>query len=329
VILPTSGYYERDSLKYSQTYLPYLLLCEKAVEPLGEAKPEWEIFGLMARKVQERAIERGVSTVRDSVNGEVDLSKLYDGWSENGEFHESDPKKPLAWILDHTPSTGKMSLAEAEKTGLLPVIKAGGGPDPLYSTATDYQPERTLYPHARFVEGKEAWPTYSGRQQFLLDHPWYEEAGEALPVHKDPPMAGGDYALRLSGGHTRWSIHATWRDTELMLRLQRGEPAVWVAVRDAEQRGIADGDRIRVYNDVGEFEAIAKVAAAVQPGEVICYHAWEPYQFKSWKGCQEPVPAPWKALHLAGDYGQLHYRSIYLVPGHSPRAQAVEIAKAT
>ena len=98
--------------------------------------------------------------------------------------------------------------------------------------------------------------------------------------------------------------------------------------RDAEQRGIADGDRIRVYNDVGEFEAIAKVAAAVQPGEVIAYHAWEPYQFKDWKGCQEPVPAPWKALHLAGDYGQLHYRSIYLVPGHSPRAQAVEIAKA-
>ena len=82
-----------------------------------------------------------------------------------------------------------------------------------------------------------------------------------------------------------------------------------------EQRGIADGDRIRVFNDVGEFEAIAKVAAAVQPGEVIIYHAWEPYQFKDWKGCQEPVPAPWKALHLAGGYGQLHYRSIYWCRG--------------
>ena len=328
LILPTSGYYERDSLKYSQTYMPYLLLCEKAVEPLGEAKPEWEIFGLLARKVSERAVARGVSTVRDSVNGEVDLSKLYDGWSEGGEFHESDPMKPLEWILAETDSSGNMGFAEASKTGLLPVIKAGGGPDPLFAAATDYRTDRTLYPHARFVEGKEVWPTYSGRQQFLLDHPWYEEAGEALPVHKDPPQAGGDYALRLSGGHTRWSIHGTWRDTELMLRLQRGEPAVWISARDAKQRGIADGDRIRIYNDVGEFEAIAKVAASVQPGEVIAYHAWEPYQFKDWKGCQEPVPAPWKALHLAGDYGQLHYRSIYLVPGHSPRAQAVEIAKA-
>jgi ethylbenzene hydroxylase subunit alpha/complex iron-sulfur molybdoenzyme family reductase subunit alpha len=38
--------------------------------------------------------------------------------------------------------------------------------------------------------------------------------------------------------------------------------------------------------------------------------------------------APWKALHLAGGYGQIHYRAIYNAPGHSPRAQTVEITKA-
>jgi hypothetical protein len=40
---------------------------------------------------------------------------------------------------------------------------------------------------------------------------------------------------------------------------------------------------VRVYNDAGSFEAAAKPAPAVQPGEVIIYHAWEPYQFKDWK----------------------------------------------
>jgi nitrate reductase alpha subunit len=50
-----------------------------------------------------------------------------------------------------------------------------------------------------------------GRQQFLIDHPWYVEAGEALPVHKEPPKAGGDFPIRLTGGHTRWSIHALSR----------------------------------------------------------------------------------------------------------------------
>ncbi|MDH3212504.1 MAG: molybdopterin-dependent oxidoreductase [Myxococcales bacterium] len=327
VILPTSGYYERDSLKYSQAYLPYLLLCEKAVEPLGEAKPEWEIFGLMARKLQERARARGVDSVRDSVGGETDLSTAYDRWSDDGRFDERDPMAALDFLLKKTQSTGGLGVAEAKKTGMLPIVKSDGGPDPLYSVATDYQPGRTLYPHARFVEGKEVWPTFSGRQQFLIDHPWYEEVGETLPVYKEPPPAGGDYPLRLTGGHTRWSIHATWRDSPLMLRLQRGGPALWMSTRDADARGVRDGDRVRVFNDNGEFEAEVKLAAAVQPGQLVIYHAWEPYQFKGWRGQQEPVVAPWKALHLAGGYGQIHYRMIYGAPGHSPRGGTVEVER--
>jgi anaerobic selenocysteine-containing dehydrogenase len=328
IILPAAGYYERDSLKYSQAYLPYLVLCEKAVEPLGEAKPEWEIFGLLARKIQERARALGVETVRGSVGGEVNLATLYDDWSQNGEFLESEPRAVLDWILRRTESSGNKGFAEAEKLGMLPVVAAEGRPHSLYALGTDHRPGRTLYPHARFVENKEAWPTLSGRQQFLIDHPWYEEVGETLPVHKEPPQAGGNHPLRLTGGHTRWSIHATWRDSELMLRLQRGEPVVWVSVDDADARGISDQDRVRVFNDVGEFEAVAKVASNVQPGQLIIYHAWEPYQFNGGKGQQEPVAAPWKALHLAGGYGQIHYRSIYGAPGHSPRAQAVDITRA-
>jgi DMSO reductase family type II enzyme molybdopterin subunit len=328
IILPTSGYYERDSLKYSQAYLPYLVLCEKAVEPLGEAKPEWEIFGLLSRKIQERAIARGVSEVKDSVGGIADLSTVYENWSHQGKFHENDPKAALDFILRETSATGNLGYEEASKTGILPILSADGGPDSLYALGTDFKRGKTLFPHQRFVEGKEAWPTFSGRQQFLIDHPWYEEIGETLPVHKDPPKAGGEYPLRLTGGHTRWSIHATWRDSPLMLRLQRTDPAVWVSDKDAAERGIADNDRIRVFNDVGEFEAVAKLSPGVQPGQAIIYHAWEPYQFKGWKGQQEPVPAPWKALHLAGGYGQIHYRQIYGAPGHHPRAQTVEIARA-
>ena len=328
LILPTCGYYERDSLKYSQAYVPYLILCEKAVEPLGESKPEWEIFGLLARKVQERALERGVRTVRDGAGTEVDLGTVYDRWSHEHKYHESRPREALDAILRDTPATGNKGYDDFARTGMLPIVEAKGDPDALYAVATDFQPGRTLYPHQRFVEGKEAWPTFSGRQQFLIEHPWYEEVGEALPVYKAAPAAGGRQPLRLSGGHTRWSIHATWRDSALMLRLQRGEPAAWVALADARSRGVADGDRIRVWNDVGEFEVIAKLSASVQPGQVIIYHAWEPYQFKGWKGSQEPVPAPWKALHLAAGYGQIHYKPIYLAPGHSPRAQAVDFAKA-
>ena len=121
IILPTSSYYERDSLKYSQAYLPYLVLCEKAVEPLGEAKPEWEIFGLLARTIQERARARDVGAVRGSAGGEIDLATLYDDWSQNGEFHENDPRGALDWILRMTDSGGNKGFSEAEETGMLPV----------------------------------------------------------------------------------------------------------------------------------------------------------------------------------------------------------------
>jgi nitrate reductase alpha subunit len=327
LILPTTGYYERDSLKYPLATMPYLILCEQAVPPLGESKPEWEIFGLLARKIQDRARERGIGSVVDSVGGKVDLSKIYDDWTDDGEFHESNPRAALDWILRQTPITGNKGFAEAETTGVLPVLGVSGEPDGMFASATDYEPGRTLYPHAAFIEEKQVWPTLTGRQQFLIDHPWFEEIGESLPTHKEAPEAGGSYPLRLTGGHTRWSIHATWRDSSLMLRLQRGEPSVWISDRDARERSVADGDRVRVFNDVGEFEAIAKVAAVVQPGQTMIYHAWEPYQFRRHRGSQEPVPAPWKPAQLAGGYGQLHYRMVYNAPGHTPRGQRVQIER--
>jgi anaerobic selenocysteine-containing dehydrogenase len=112
-----------------------------------------------------------------------------------------------------------------------------------------------------------------------------------------------------------------------MLRLQRGEPTCLMNPADCQTRDITDGDHVRVYNDAGAFEVMAKVSAAAQPGEVIIYHAWEPYQFKGWEGQQAPVEAPWKAIHLAGGYGHIHYRMFYGSPSHSPRGAPVEVER--
>ena len=89
-------------------------------------------------------------------------------------------------------------------------------------------------------------------------------AGEDLPVHKDPPHARSKYPLRINGGHTRWSIHAIWRDHKLMLRLQQGQPVCFMNPVDCEVRGIGSGDMARVYNDIGEFEVMVKLAATTQ-----------------------------------------------------------------
>jgi anaerobic selenocysteine-containing dehydrogenase len=329
LILPTAGYYERDSLKYSQAYLPYLVLCERVIPPLGEAKPEWEIFGLLARRIQDQATKRGVGEVEDAVGGRVDLRTVYERWSGGGRFHESDPRGALDHMLRRTTTTGSKGLDDPEtRGGMLPVVEAGGGPDALYAVASDFSPGRTLYPHARFVEGKEAWPTLSGRQQFLIDHPWYEEIGETLPVFKEAPKAGGDYPIRLTGGHTRWSIHAAWRDDRLMLQQQRGQPVMYMSARDAAERGVRDGARVRVWNDLAAFEVMAKVSPALRPGQLILYHAWENFQFAGQRGFQNLVPSPLNPVELAG--GQFHLRpmTICLQPSHTDRDTRVEVALA-
>jgi anaerobic selenocysteine-containing dehydrogenase len=328
--LPAAGYYEKHGIKYAQSYIPYVIVSDEAVKPLGESKSEWVIFGWLCEAVARRAAERGVGSVRGYRDEPLDLKKAYQHYTSDGLYDPHDPADPLKLmdnILANSPSLGGIRAEEALRLGAIPIV-GKARPSPIYQTSSDFDPDDTYWPHRWFIEDKMAWPTITGRQQFYIDHPWYLEAGEGLPVHKDPPGAGSAYPLRINGGHTRWSIHAIWRDHELMLRLQRGEPACFMNPADCSARGIHDGDDVKVFNKTGSFQAMVKVGAGVQPGEVIIYHAWEPMQFKGWRGPDEPVEAPWKAIHLAGGYGQIHYRMFYGSPGHAPRGAPVEVALA-
>jgi len=325
-VLPGAAYYEKHSIKYAQSYLSYLVVAEQATKPLGESKPEWEIFGLLARRMQERARERGLSNVRGPHDQPLDVSQIYDRWSHDGEHDPADARAAMDKMLRASSIVDGIGFDEAVRRGAVKITHNGPF-EPLHQTSSEYRPDDTYTPHRWFVDDKIAWPTLSGRQQFFIDHPWYEELGEVLPVHKDPPGVRSGLPLRMTGGHTRWSVHAIWRDHDLMLRLQRGQPVLFVGPADATPRGIRDGDMVRVRNEAGAFEAMAKLAPGVQPGQVIIYHAWEPYQFPGWHGQQEPVVAPWKPLHLAGGYGQIHYRMYYAAPGHGPRGAPVEIER--
>ena len=233
----------------------------------------------------------------------------------------------IDYIFENSEICEGTTWDESIKRGLLPV-KQDGMYGVLNNMSSDVDFSRPHYPNQWQVEQKESWPTLTGRQQFYIDHEWFMAAGETMPVHKEPPRAGGDYPLRLTGGHTRWSVHTIWRSQQHMLRLQRGEPVLYMNVGDARARGIRDGDRVRVYNDVGDFRCLVKPAQAVQPGQAVIYHAWENFQFTGHKGQQEPIPSPWKALHVAGDYGQLHYRFSYACPNFAPRGTTVEVERA-
>jgi len=327
IVLPAAAYYEKRGIKYGQSYLPYIVFGDKAVEPLGEAKSEWEIYGRLAEMIQQRARERGVGPYTGVLGEARDLATVYDQWSFDGRFSWHDDVAPLQYIVSNSSQTKGVTWEEAVKQGAVR-IRDIGMYGPGTAVCSDFDPHETIYPSQWFVEQKEPWPTLTGRQQFYLDHPWFLRADEALPRHKDPPEQGGSFPLRLTGGHTRWSIHAIWRDHGHMLRLQRGEPVVYMNDRDAATRGLRDHDRARVFNDLGEFEASIKTSPIVQPGQVITYHAWEPYQFRSWQSSQNVIPSPIKPLHLVGDYGHLQHRMYYASPNYAPRGAAVEVAPA-
>ena len=118
-----------------------------------------------------------------------------------------------------------------------------------------------------------------------------------------------------------------WRDQALMLRLQRGEPVVYLNRGDASARGIADHDWVRVWNDVGSFEARAIPTGGIRPGQVHVFDAWEPFQFRSGTSHHTPVPSPMKPLQLALGYGQLHWSFSYYEPNAVDRDTRVNVAK--
>ncbi len=326
IVLPAAGYYEKRGIKYAYTYLPYIVFGNKAVEPLGESKGEWEIYGLLARKIQERAKERGVGAYKSAVGKDKDLRKIYDVWSEEGKYPAEDDRPALDYIMKNSKSVVDCTWEEGVEKGAVR-IQGVGMYGPGNATCSDFQAGETIYPSQWFVEQKEPWPTLTGRQQFYLDHPWFLAAGEELPAYSEPPAAGGEHPLRLTGGHTRWSIHAIWRDQSPLLRLQRGEPVAFMSAADAQARDVRDHDQVKVFNDVGSFQVHVKISPAVQPGQIVIYHAWEPYQFEKWNSTQDVIPSPFKPTHLVGNYGHIRYRGYYLSPGYTPRGTRVDVAK--
>ena len=327
VVLPAAGWYEKIGIKYAWGFLPYLVLNDQAVEPLGESRNEWWIYGSLCRRVQEIAKRRGIAPVTDGFGKDLDLTRVFDAWSDGGTFDPENARAAMDFIFARSEICEGTTWDQAIRRGVVP-IRQNGPYGAFNNMCTDVDFARPLHPNAWQIDEKESWPTLTGRQQFNLDHDWYVAAGEALPVHKAPPAAGGDHPLRMTGGHTRWSIHTMWRSEPTMLRLQRGEPVVYMCRGDAAARRIEDGDRVRIFNDQGAFRCMVKVGASVRPGQVLIYHAWENFQFPEQRGQQEPIVGSWKSLHLVGDYGQLHYRPLYGAPNFGPRGINVEVEKA-
>jgi DMSO reductase family type II enzyme molybdopterin subunit len=325
-VLPAAGWYEKDDITWATPISPFAQVVTRAAEPLAESKPDWQFHCLFIKELQKRAAERGIRSFRDRAGEERRFDGLYDEFTFGQRFTESNPEEFLEEILSVTTNLGGIGWEELKDKGFERYTELGSSFLNL-GNATDIRPDETITANTWHTEKKRPWPTLSRRMQFYIDHPFYLELGEELPVHKDNPAIGGDHPLKMTGGHARWSIHATWRDQKHMLQLNRGVPVVLMSADDAAARGIGDGDRVRVFNDIDGFELQAKVSPALRPGQVLVYHAWEPYMFEGRKSHAVVTPSPFNPLQLAGGYFHLQPRPAVGTPGSVDRAPRVEIER--
>ena len=325
-VLPAAGWYEKDDITWATPISPFAHVTTKAVDPLGESKHEWEFHCLLLKTMQERATARKQPTFKDRAGNERRLDQVYDDLTFGRRYTENDAEKLLADMVALSSNIQGTTWEQLKEKGFARYTGVGMGMLNI-GNATDIRPNETITANTWHVEQKTPWPTLTRRMQFYIDHELYFELGEELPVHKDNPAIGGDYPLQMTGGHTRWSIHTMWRTGPRLLHLQRGGPVMFMNPGDAGVRGIRDGDKVRARNDIGAFELQAKVSATVRPGQVIVYHAWEPFQFPGWRSHQVAIPSPINPIQLAGGYFHLQPMPIACEPGQNDRGTRMEVER--
>ncbi|WP_459176068.1 selenate/tellurate reductase subunit YnfE [Ewingella americana] len=98
-----------------------------------------------------------------------------------------------------------------------------------------------------------------------------DETINPLPIYAstfegwDDPKRS-QFPLQMFGFHYKARTHSTYGNIDVLQAACRQE--VWINPLDAKTRGIANGDKVKVFNDRGEVRVAAKVTPRIMPGVV-------------------------------------------------------------
>ena len=283
----------------------------------------------MVDKIAERAAARGMTTFIDNAGAERAYADLPGRFTMNGRLQENQDvvREMLAADVATGVYPSDFTYEQWAEDGYARVTGMGAGIQ-ASAPANEMSTDKPFYSFAAHVDDKRVYPTLTRRAQFYMDHDWFIEAGEALPLHKDTPPVGGMHPFRITSGHPRISVHTLHQAVPALMKLHRAQPVAFINDRKAAELGIADGDMVRVFNDVDTAELMASLSAGVAPDQVVIY-MFDALQFKDWKSHDAMLVGMPKPTHLAMDYGQLRFQLLQGSPAPtSDRGLRVNIEKA-
>ena len=286
IVLPAATNWERNELYTTWVSGESVIYGNKAIEPPGEAKSDYEIASMLADKFGLKA------AVTEGKSEEDWLKQM---WKASGEPISYDElKKTGVYIFN----LGTPPIATGS------AIRANGAVDPAVSTlrfntqetaAVKRSGKIDLYSLAMVNE----YMTRGVGNKNLDDEgdpvvypiPMYFPSWE----NRDDPLAA-KYPLQVLTNHSRYRSHSTHNNNPYLRELYKfdanGNPVqdmssygvdplqplggngleqVWISAADAQARGISHRDKVKVFNDRGAVYASANVTHRAVPGVAILY----------------------------------------------------------
>jgi anaerobic selenocysteine-containing dehydrogenase len=241
ILLPASMGAEQEDMILSWGHL-YLTYNTKCIESPGEAIPNNEIFRRLAKRL-------GFEEENFKWN-DTECLEHYVDWSSPacGGIN-----------LDYLKKHGYFRLNVGTKDNRAP-HKEGHFPTP--SGKCEFRvvgaknfvagPFRQMYEDFQPGEDIPELPDYVASKETALANP---ELAKKYPLNILAPKSHG-------------FINSSYANFESKIKGQ-GEQFVMIHPADAMDRGLVDGERAKVFNDRGSFEAVAKVTTDVNKGIVV------------------------------------------------------------
>lgn len=241
ILLPDCTNFEQDDIapQGSSGNMGYAIFTEKAIEPMFECKTVYEMCTEIAKRL-------GVE------------QKFTEGRSQEDwlRFVVDETRKKLPKFPDYE-SFKEMGIYKVKSPGPIVALKAFRD-DPVANKLTTPSGKIEIFSQ-RLWELGQRWELPKG--DLITALPQYVPTWEGV---SDPLRS--KYPLQMIGHHYKARTHSTYGNVDWLKEAAVQE--VWINPLDAGSRGIAQGDRVRIFNDRGKILLPAKVTPRIMPGVV-------------------------------------------------------------